>query len=233
MPVRLFVVALLFASTAAAQNVAPVAGSAKFRVLLRGAPVGTADSVVTRTSSGWTVEGTGRIDAPIALTVRRLDVEYTDDWRPRGATLDMASGAEGVVVHAGFVAGSDARVDIVRDGRQVVFVTMRVSGDAVILPNLAFGAYEALAARLSSASAGGTLQAYVLPEREVAVRLDSVTDETLRGTNGPLPTNRWRVTFLDPTGEIVADVWIRDGRLVRFDLPAQALSVVRSDVTSP
>jgi hypothetical protein len=230
---RILILLLWFASIVAAQNAAPVAGSARFVVLIRGTQVGTAGSVVTRTSSGWTIEGTGRIDAPLALDVRRLDVEYTDDWRPRGATLDMATGAEGVVVHAGFVAGSDAKVDIVRDGRQVVFVTVRVSGDAVILPNLAFGAYEALAARLTAARAGNMLRAYVLPEREVAIRLDSVTDETLRGTDGPLPTKRWHVTFLDPAGEIAADVWIRDGRLVRFDLPAQALSVVRDDVARP
>ena len=230
MSVRFLVLAFVLVSTAAAQNAAPAPGSATFLVLLRGNPVGTVGSLLTRTPSGWSIEATGRLEAPLDLTVRRIDVEYSDDWRPRSATMDMASGGQGVVVHAGFVAGSDARVDIVRDGRQVTFVTARVSDDALILPNLAFGAYEALAAKLTAARPGATLRAYVLPQREIAIRLDSMSDETVRAVRGSIATKRWHVTFLDPAGDVSSDIWIATGRLVRFDLPAQALSVVRDDV---
>ena len=221
----------VLASTAVAQPAQLGAGEASFRVSLRGAPIGTAMSTVIRTPTGWTIQGTGELAAPLGLTVRRLEVNYTDDWMPRDVTLDLATSEESLVVHGGFGGGATSRVDLVRN-RQVVFVTASVSPDAVILPNLAFGAYEALAARLALATPGTRLTAYVVPQREVAIRLDTVEDQNLRGTTGPIRTKRWRVTFLNPDGEVPADIWVDGQRLARFELPNQGLAVVRQDVSS-
>ena len=230
---RALLFSLLLASTAVAQSAPstpPAVGGAKFRVLLAGNAIGTAESSLNRTAQGWSIQGLGHLGAPLDLDVRRIDVEYAEDWTLRSATLDLATASESVVVHAGFVTGSDARIDIVRDGRQVVFVTADVSADALILPNLAFSAYEALAVRLGTASPGTTLKVYVLPQREIPIRVESVADETLRGPGRPVRTRRWRVTFVDPAGPVSADVWVEGQRLVRFDLPAERLSVVRDDV---
>jgi hypothetical protein len=194
-------------------------------------PFGTARSSVERTTTGWTISGAGELGAPANVSVRRIDVTYSERWQPHDATLEMATAGEQVVVHGGFDAAAGTRVDIVRDGRQVVFVTATVAADALVLPSLAFGAYEALAASLESAAPGRTLNAYVLPHREMSIDLQSVRGEVLAGRSGPLATRRWRIVFRDPAGAVNADVWVARGRLVRLDLPDEGLSVVRSDVT--
>jgi hypothetical protein len=111
-----------------------------------------------------------------------------------------------------------------------VFLTAAVSSDALILPAQVLPAYEALAARLAGATPGAEWRVYVLPQREVGLRLDQVTDATLMAGARTLPVKRWRVTFLNPAGEVPADVWVDGSRLARIDLPGQALSMVRQDV---
>ena len=206
-----------------------VTGDARFVVSLRGMVIGTATSSVRRTAQGWSIGGATQLDPPLGVTVRRLDVAYTDAWQPRDVTLDLATPAESVVVHGGgFGLATPARVDLVRDGRQVTFVTARVSPDALILPNYAYAAYEALALRLRDAAPGATWKVYVLPQRELRVRLDSVADERLRVAAATVATRHWRLTFVDPSGNTPADMWVEGGRLVRLDLPGADVSVVRT-----
>ena len=224
---------LTVAPFARAQSAAPRSGDAQFTVLQRGMPIGTATSTVVRTPDGWTIGGATRIDAPIDVTINRIEVAYSAQWTPSNATVDIASHGEGVVVHGGgFGALTPARIDIVRGGRQVTFVTTSVSRDVVILPNFAYAAYEALAARLENAAAGTRLPVYVMPQREIAVRVDAGEVARLPKGAGQLATRHVRLTFLDPTGDVAADLWVDGGRMARFDLPSQGLSVVRSDLAS-
>ena len=217
-----------------AQSAVAPEGDATFVVRLRGTQVGTASASLKRLPDGWSIAGTTRLEPPLDVTVRRIDVAYSDNWRPRAVTLDLAAGAETVVVHGGgFGRTAPARIDVVRGGRQVTFVTAEISADALILPNFAYAAYEALAMRLAGASPGLVLKAYVLPQREIAIRLDAVTDEPLRAGGRTVATRRWRLTFLDPSGETTAEVWVDTGRLARLDLPAAGLSVVRTDLSIP
>jgi hypothetical protein len=217
-----------FSRQSAAQ--APATGEATFRVLQRGTAIGTARSSVLRTPGGWTVAGSGDLGPPHDLRIRRFEAAYTDAWAPRAATIEMATPAEQVVVHGAFDAAAGARIDIVRDGRQVVFVTAVVSPDALILPSLAFSAYEALAARLATAVDGGELKAYILPHREIAIRVEQARDETLGARAGPIDARRWRLTLRDPAGPVTADIWVASGRLVRLTLVEQDLTVERDDV---
>jgi pimeloyl-ACP methyl ester carboxylesterase len=122
-------------------------------------------------------------------------------------------------------------VDVVRNG-EATNTTATVSPDAVILPNLAFGAYEALAVRLGVAEPGTEIKAYVLPQAEIPLRLESVTDETIQTVGRVIQTRRWRVVFVNPTGEVPADVWIEGRRLVGSTCPRRALSVAREDVAA-
>jgi hypothetical protein len=208
----------------------PVTGDATFRVVHRGVAIGTARSSVVRTPGGWTVAGSGELGPPHDLRIRRFEAEYTDAWAPRAATIEMATPAEQVVVHGAFDAAAGARIDIVRDGRQVVFVTAVVSPGALILPSLAFSAYEALAARLATASAGLELKAYVLPHREITVLVERARDDALRGRSGRIDARRWRLTLRDPAGPVTADIWTAGGRLVRLSLIEEDLTVERDDV---
>jgi hypothetical protein len=216
---------------ALAQSPAGAAGDVRFVILQHGTPIGTATSAVSRTADGWSIVGTTQLNAPLQVSVNRVEVGYTSEWAPRNATLDLVSSDESVVVHGGGFGGpTAARIDIVRGGRQVTFVTAQVSRDALILPNFAYAAYEALAARLETAVAGTRIAVYVMPQREIAVRVDAVTAATLRGSGTTAATKHYRVTFVDPTGDTAADVWTEAGRLAGFDLPSQELSVRRVDL---
>jgi len=67
------------------------AGATSFAIFLRGVPIGTEQIAVNRTSSGWTIAGTGRLGAPIDAAARRLQVRYTQDWKPLEFTLRALS----------------------------------------------------------------------------------------------------------------------------------------------
>src|SRR5262245_11036449 len=173
--------AFVAAPLLAAQSSSPRDGEVRFDILQRGRQIGNATSTVRRTPDGWTITGATKLNAPLDVTVNRIEVGYSDLWIPRNATLDLASRDEAVVVHGGgFGTSNPARIDIVRGGRQVTFVTASVSRDVVILPNFAYAAYEALAARLDKATAGTRVAAYVMPQREIGVRVDAGDPEELR-----------------------------------------------------
>jgi hypothetical protein len=215
-----------------AQSSNASASEARFTILQHGKPIGRATAVVSRTGDGWSITGTTRIDAPLNVAVNRVEVGYSAEWRPLNATLDLTSPEEAVVVHGGgFGTANPARIDIVRGGRQVTFVTAKVSRDALILPNFAYAAYEALAARLDTAAAGERFAVYVMPQREIAVRVDTIAAEPLPGSAKRAATKHYRITFVDPTGDTTADVWTEAGRLARFDLASPELSVRRDDIT--
>lgn len=215
----------------AAGQLAPLAGDAQFRVFLRGAEIGTASVSVSRTGDGWSIRGSSHVGTPRALSVDRFEVDYTDAWQPRFATIEITAGQETVLVHGGFIIGGADRVDIVR-ARQVVFVTPLVSDHALVLPQHAYGAYEALAMRLRSSSPGDELRAYVFPHREIRVRLDGVNDQTLVTGERRISVQRWRVVFLDPAGIVPATVWVEGGRLARLDFPEQELSIQRLNMVA-
>jgi len=200
-----------------------------FRVFLRGAAIGTVEASLNRTDDGWLIRGTSRLGAPLDLTVRRLEVRYSDAWTPQTMSMELASREDTTVVHGGFQAGAPARIDIVRNG-EATWATASVSADAIIVPNLVYSAYEALAVRLSTASPGTEFRAYIIPQGEIPIRVDSVTDETIQTAGRTIQAKRWRITFMNPTGGVPADVWVDGGRLARFDMPTQALTVARDDV---
>ena len=231
--IALLTVGLTVGATAhaVAQPTGPATGSATFRVFLQGASIGTAEVSLDRTDAGWRIRGTSRLGPPLDVNVNRIEVHYDAAWLPRGVRLELSTRTESVVVQGAFEAGEAARIEVVRNGESVSSGS-QVSPDAVILPNLVFSAYEALAVRLSDATPGTELMVYILPQGEIPLRLDSVTDETFQTVDRTIETRRWRVTFINPGEEVPADVWIEGGRLARFDMPGQGLSVAREDVAA-
>ena len=224
--------AFLTTSTAAGQVAQPVTGDASFRVFLRGSIIGSAETSLTRSDDGWLIKGTGRLAAPLDLTIRRLEVRYSADWKPQTITLELRTPEGNVVTNGTFQPDAPARIDVVRSGQETLSTTPQVAADAVIVPNLVYSAYEALAVRLMSASPGIQFPAYIVPQGEIAVRVDSVREELIQTPGRTLSTRRWQITFLNPSGEIPAEVWVEGGRLVRFDMPSQSLSVARADVAA-
>ena len=209
---------MAFLTTSATGQVAqPVTGDASFRVFLRGSIIGSAETSLTRSDDGWLIKGTGRLAAPLDLTIRRLEVRYSADWKPQTITLELRTPEGNVVTNGTFQPDAPARIDVVRSGQETLSTMPQVAADAVIVPNLVYSAYEALAVRLMSASPGIQFPAYIVPQGEIAVRVDSVREELIQTPGRTLSTRRWQITFLNPSGEIQDDyrmvvVTSRDGR---------------------
>ena len=102
-------------------------------------------------------------------------------------------------------------------------------GDTILLPERAYGAYEAVAARLSQGPPGGDLPLFVAPIGETRAIFDTVTTEQVRTTSGSIAATHYVLTEIR-TRPTRVDLWADRGRLLRLDLPAASISVVRSDV---
>ena len=215
----------LLASGAAAQ------AHITFRVFERGALIGTTSISITREDDGWHLQGTGDLKGSIQVALPQLDIHYDAGWRPRRMTMEMVAKDDRAVVHIAFgLSDGTTRTDVVRPDN-ATWGSNKVSPDAIPLPDLVFGAYEALAARLSSASPGQELRVFVVPRFEAPMSVDGVVDEQVPTSAGPLATRRWRVTLRRPEeGLSQMEIWVAGGRMVRLDVPKDGISVVREDV---
>ena len=218
-------ITLVVAMPAAAQQPGP----ATFRVLERGELVGSASADLTRERDGWRLRGTSDLPG-LNLSVKQFDVSYDVDWRPRFMTLQMTSPDDDVIVHVAFgLIGGRTRTDIVKSG-EALYGENRLSIDTIVLPDMVFSAYEALAARLASATPGATLRAFIVPRTEVSVRADEVSDAAVTIRTGTVGVRRWRVRLMRAEGPTAAELWIADGRLVRLHVPKDGLTAIREDV---
>jgi hypothetical protein len=224
-PFVLCILLLLPGTPLAAQTTGP----ASFRVYARGALVGSAHSSVTRDDVGWVLEGTSELDG-LHLSVKRLIVRYDARWSPRDMSMELATPDDHMIVHVAFgLAGGSTRTDIVR-ATEAVFGENHVAADTIPLPDMVFSAYEGLAARLASATPGSELRAFIVARTEITISLDGVRDEAMPMLAGSLATRHWHVRLMRAGGPQPADLWVSGGRLVRLDLPADGLTVVRDDV---
>ena len=201
-----------------------------FRVFHRGALIGTTSISITREGDGWHLQGTGDLKGTIQVALPQLDIHYDAGWRPRIMTMELVAQDDRAVVHIAFgLSDGTTRTDVVRPNN-AIWGSNKVSPDAIPLPDLVFGAYEALAARLSSASPGQELRVFVVPRFEAPMSVDGVVDEAVPTSAGPLAARRWRVTLRRPEGASPLEMWVAGGRMVRLDIPKDGLSVVRDDV---
>jgi pimeloyl-ACP methyl ester carboxylesterase len=225
--------ATMAGAPAAAQQaaVAPATGEAAFTVFVGGRPVGREHVTVSRGSSGWIITSNGRQSAPVDLTVSRFEMKYTQDWQPLELKI------EGVLRNAPIkLATSFTLTTAINEVTQTSVTNSKedqISARTIVLPNNFYGAYEALAVRLSATDVGAELPIYVAPQMEIKATVRSITPETLSGPSGVLHTRRFDVTFANPGGPLDAVVTVDDrARLVRLELPSANVLVARDDASS-
>ena len=219
-----FVAACAFAPAVAA------AQSATFHIVAQGQPVGSETSTVLATDDGWKVTSTGSIKAPVALNIRIFEVTYDKQWRPRTLVVDGLLKGQASTVETTFT-GTQAASEIVQEERSYQ-KTDTVDAQTIVLPNLIFGSYEALAARLSTASPGTIFRVYVAPQAEISVTLGNVSTERVSAPGRTFEARKHALTFANPGGPLAVDVWTDGARLMKISIPAVALEVVREDVAT-
>lgn len=223
---------LLGAVTAAAQTPElPGTGDAAFAIYLKGVQIGREQVNVSRGPSGWIVTSTGRTDAPLDFTIARFEMKYAPDWQPLELSLEARLRNAVATIKTSFALTT--AINEVTQNSRTVSKEDQISAKTIVLPNNVFGAYEALAVRLSSAAAGADLPVYVVPQSEIRLKVRAVSEQALAGPGGGIRTRRFDVTFNNPDRPVDALVVVDDrARLVRFEIPAAGLLVVREDAAS-
>ena len=221
---------------ASAQAVIPQgpseAGSATLTTFVHGRPIGSEQVTITRTPEGWTIVSTGRMSPPIDATVRRIEVRYTADWRPRAFMLDGA--ARGVTQSIRTVIdGNQAKSNIDTGGQKNERTDTIDPNAVVVLPTTFFAPFEAIAARLPNAAPGTTIPAFGVPAIPFTIQVGESSRQQIQTTARMIAARRTRVTLAFPNAAIVADVWNDEGgRLLRLSVPEQSLEVVREDIAA-
>jgi pimeloyl-ACP methyl ester carboxylesterase len=161
-------------------------------------------------------------------------MKYGLDWQPLELRIDAIQKKSSVALATSF-AMTTAINEITQQGR-TVSKEDQISARTIVLPTYYYGAYEALAARLSAVEAGAELPLYVAPQGELKATVKSVTPEVLNGPNGT--TNIRKYELAVPNGgaagaTVTMNVTIDDrARLLRLDLPDANAVVVRDDASS-
>ena len=220
-------VALAWGLVAAAAE-AQTPGSASFRVSQRGEVIGSADVSVERSPDGWRITSRSLIEGRIQLSLPHFEAQYDANWLPMSLSIEVVTPGEHAIVHVAIV-GDVTRTDIVIPNKEVFFGANDVPRDTLFLPDYVFGAWEALAGRLQTATPGSEVSVFAVPEREVKATLDRRDAATLQTPAGFQPATRWRITVHRET-PVVWELWVDGGRLLRLDLPDEGLSVVRADI---
>jgi pimeloyl-ACP methyl ester carboxylesterase len=208
----------------------PTTGEATFTILLHGVRLGTESVSMTRVSDGWQVVSTGHQNAPIDLQNARFDMTYADDWAPRHLTLDALLHGQPIRLTSTFSATS-ATNDVTSSAKTGTF-TQAITPGTVVLPNSFYGAYEALAVRLSTMKVGDTIPLYVAPDGEVTAQVRTITPRRIATPGARLDFREFELSVATSVSQPI-QIWIDDhSRLARVILPAAAITVARSDLAT-
>ena len=203
----------------------------EFVAFAGGRQVGREQVTLARTGGGWIITSSGRYASPIDIIINRFEVRYSADWQPIELTLDARISNRGLNVKTSFGL-TTAVNEITREGL-TNSKTDQISARAIILPSGFVAGYEAMAARLASATLGTELPAYIVPQAEVKAAVRQITEEKLQSPAGTIVAKTYEIVFQNPGAPVVSKVTIdARGRLARVEIPAAGLSVVRSDLAS-
>lgn len=230
-PSNLLLAVLLLAAPDAARGQEPA--GATFRILQHGAEIGVTSSTVTPEPegepAGWVIRGSSYLGGDYKLTVRRFEAHYDLEWRARFATMELSTPGETVVAHTA-IQGSLNRTEVVQAGKTAFWGSAETSPDTIVIPDMVFPAYEALAARLARTDAGTTLPVFVLPLAEIRLTVESADTSELVMATGPVTARHWKVRFETKSRPAPAEIWAVNGRLARVDMPLDGISVIRTDI---
>ena len=118
-------------------------------------------------------------------------------------------------------------------GDDPIATTDMASPQSVLLPNVFFGSHAVLARRLAGAAPGAEFRAFVGPGAgaQVAFRLRSEMTEQMQFGTSTFDVHHYELVFDNAGAPLAIDLYADNvGGLVRVDVPAQGLEVVRDDI---
>src|SRR5581483_1187766 len=192
--------ALTLSTAAAAQDT--------YRVFLGGAPLGSEQMSVARSPEGWTIRSSGQLGAPLEIVTRQLEITYDPDWKPLAAAIDGTIRNQVFALRVA-VEGKTAKTHVFQNGR-TIDKDDTIAADAVLLPNLFFAGYVALAQRLRTAEAGATLHAYIPGQASIDIPVGASSTQHIQTVNGLVVARRTSITLTAGGAPLDADVLRED-----------------------
>jgi pimeloyl-ACP methyl ester carboxylesterase len=205
---------------------APAAGESSVIIFLRNTEVGRMQSNLARVASEWVISSTGNFGD---VVLNRFEVRYDAGWQPTQMRMEATQAGRQMVISTSFGL-TTAASEITQDGTASSKAD-QVSAGTVVLPNNVYAAYEALAVRLASSTMGAEIPVYVAPQAEVKLTVKAITAETMQTPAGPIALRNFTVAIANPGAPLDAVVAVdARNRFARLEIPAAALTVVRSDL---
>jgi pimeloyl-ACP methyl ester carboxylesterase len=226
--------ALLLAFAAGSRTSrAQTASTSTYQVFVRSMPIGSEQISIARFSDGWTVSSSGRVGRPFDLVLRTFSARFDNEWKARELTIDATLRGQTIQLHT-VISGSAATTRTTTPGAAPVENTEQIDPAALLLPNPFVAPYQALAARLRTATAGTTITVYQPPQGTFPATIGESATEQIRTLDRTINARRTHLTFGTPgTPPLPVDVWADEtGRLLRVSIPAQGVEFAREDIAS-
>lgn len=222
---------LLLLAVPAAARQEPSSTTYGYTVFVGGTVVGREDVTVRATAGGIAITGKGRLSGSLDIVMRRAEVRYGADWTPEMFELEATVNGGETVLKTTFTGQTAVTQGV--DGGQTIAQTNAVPPRLLILPNVFFGSYEALTRRLASAVAGQEFPAFLGTGTLGALRLTSGGTERMQIGTSTFNVRRYALSFTNPRGTSVVNLYAdENGSLLRVNIPAQGLDVMREDLAS-
>jgi len=201
-------------------------------VFLRGTPIGREAVTVTRDQNGFTIVSQGRMLAPLNATLRNAEFKYDANWTPASFSLDATVNGNDVQLRTTFADGTATSQGT--GAGQPIAASHNVAPRTLIHANGVFASYIALTRRLvADSEEGAEFRLYVVPQTEITVRVKAIHRERMQIGTNVLDVRRFELIFVNPSGELTTNLTAGDdGVLVRVNVPAESLDIVRDDVAS-
>lgn len=210
-------------------DVVAVEGEVEYTLFLAGRRVGAEQVRTARTGSGWTISSKGLFGPPLNLTVNRFELKYTADWQPTELHIEATQPGRTLALTTSF--GVTTATNVITQNGNTSSRTDQISARTVVLSNNFYAGYVALAARLGTVAPGMDLPAYIAPSAEIRIAVKSVADEQVGSPSGPIATKVYGLGLQNPSGPVDAEAAVDSrGQLVRLEIPAAGLRLVRSEL---
>ena len=220
------------ASQATPQGAVPAVGDATFVIMVKGVRVGTENDTLSHPASGWRIVATNQ-QAEADAQTGVFDVSYDGDWSPRELSVKATLRGQPIRFTTTF-AGTTATNVITNatDSTKTSTVTQTISNRAVVVPAGFYGAYEALAVRLSTMAVGDSVALYLAPDSEVRVTLNAIVPRHIATPRERLTLREFDLTVQTGVPQPL-EVWVDErNRLAQVLVPTVSLTVARDDIAT-
>jgi pimeloyl-ACP methyl ester carboxylesterase len=202
-----------------------------YTVFVGGAVAGREEITVLSTPEGLDIIGKGRLSGTQDLIINRAEVRYRPDWTPLVYELEATVNGGDTLLYTSFSENTAVTKGV--DAGQKVAHTEMVPPGAVVLPNVFFGAYEALTRRLAAGPPSQELPVFVGFGTQGSMRLLATGAELVQIGTSALDVRRYALAYTSPRGAAVVHVYAdQNGALLRVSIPAQRVDIMRDDLAS-